>query len=204
MIYLIFNKIRNSFNPDIAVSAKTSETFSKIDSKYIANVTKYIVYGTHFNIEGNISIPPISDISIEKSDIVLQDINGSEQLINSSFTYDKGILSFSTLDKLNLGLNLEDLSISNYFIFLKLTYSNSEIKYYSLSNQTKYPNVTYYTITKNNSNNKIDIGFDNYNNISYMDIKVEQTSFLPDDVYDIAIDPGHGGTDSGATSKRVS
>lgn len=80
--------------------------------------------------------------------------------------------------------------------------SNKEkSKRYTIQNNTKYDEIVYYTITKNNSNHRIDIKFDNYNkderNIKYMALEVKK-SRLPKDVYDIVIDPGHGGADKGA------
>ena len=86
------------------------------------------------------------------------------------------------------------------YIFLKVTFSNSEVKYYSLKNASEYTDITYYTISKNNSNDKVDISFDIYNDTSFMQLKVTKNSPIPDDVYDIVLDAGHGGTDVGATN----
>jgi N-acetylmuramoyl-L-alanine amidase len=122
--------------------------------------------------------------------------------INSNFNYSDNTISFSTSDEINSGIDLENLSIDNYYLLLKVTYSNSDIKYYSLENSSEYSNITYYTITKNNTNNKIDISFDKYNDIPYMSINVTKANELPENVYDIAIDPGHGGLDKGATSNN--
>ena len=71
-------------------------------------------------------------------------------------------------------------------------------KYYTIENKTEYNESIYYTITKNNSNKKIEISFDSFNleekRINYMKIDVKNSK-LPKDVYDIVIDPGHGGSD---------
>ncbi len=120
--------------------------------------------------------------------------------INSDFNYSDNIISFSTSSEINRGIDLENLALNDYYLLLKVTYSNSDIKYYSLANRSEYGNITYYTITKNHSNHKIDISFGQYQNIPYMSINVTQANELPEDVYDIAIDPGHGGSDAGATS----
>ena len=200
MIFLVYTKYKNDNNQTLLVSAKTSALFDTINTNSNANVTKYIVYGTHLNIEGTVSIPKISGISLEKAEVIVKNIYNEEIVINSEYTYTDNLLSFSTIEQLNTGLDLESLSVNNYYIFLKTTFSNSDVKYYSLSNNTEYENINYYTITKNNSNNKIDIGFDTYNNTPYMCINVSKATELPEDVYDIVIDPGHGGSDSGAKS----
>ena len=102
------------------------------------------------------------------------------------------------MHKINEGLYLENLAKDKYYVFLKIVFSNSEVKYYSLENASKYTDTTYYTITKNETNNKININFSNYNNLPFMAISVEDIESLPDNVYDIAIDPAHGGKDLGA------
>lgn len=120
--------------------------------------------------------------------------------INTEFKYKDGTITFSTSGLINSGIDLEKLSIDEYYILIKITYSNSDIKYYSLQNSTPYNKTEYYTITKNNLNNKIEIFFDTYNAQNYMKIIVKKATCLPENVYDIAIDPGHGGLDSGAKS----
>lgn len=202
MIFLIYIKIKNDNNKAVLVANKTDEIFNSIDKKSFVNVTKYIVYGTHFNIEGTVNIPKISGISIEKTDIIIKNSYGEETSITSNISYANNTLSFSTTDQINSGLNLEELSINNYYILLKVVFSNSDIKYYSLKNDTKYSDITYYSITKNETNNKINIKFDNYNDIPFIGIDVSSTEQLPDEVYDIVIDPGHGGSDIGSTSQK--
>lgn len=122
--------------------------------------------------------------------------------INSIFNYQDNKVSFSTSNEINSGIDLETLSIDEYIILLKIAYSNSDIKYFSLKNSSSNNNLEYYTISRNNSNNKINIFFDTYNNINYMKIHITKATNLPDNVYDIAIDPGHGGLDSGAKSNE--
>jgi N-acetylmuramoyl-L-alanine amidase len=63
-------------------------------------------------------------------------------------------------------------------------------------------NLEYYTITKKNENKKIELRFNNFkynqSDIAYVMLNVSKT-ILPNYVYDISIDPGHGGSDPGAT-----
>jgi len=200
MSFLVYTKIKHDNDEALLVSAKTSALFETINTNSNVSITKYIVYGTHLNLEGTVTIPKISGIDLESVDIVIKNIYDEEIIIDSEFTYSDNLLSFSTLRNLNSGIDLENLSIDNHYIFLKISFSNSDIKYFSLKNNTDFNKTTYYTLTKNNSNNKIDIGFNEYNNISYMSIEVSKISKLPEDVYDVVIDPGHGGSDSGAKS----
>lgn len=120
--------------------------------------------------------------------------------IETNYNYSDNLLTFSTFDKLNDSIDLESLELNNYYVFLKVTFSNSDVKYYSLNNGSEYGNITYYSITRNSSNNKIDIGFNKFEETPYLSMNITQVDQLPDNVYDIAIDPGHGGKDKGAKS----
>lgn len=195
MIILLLIKLHSHNDTSKILEEQQKNIFSTVDKNTSVNVKKYSVYGTHFNIEGTLDIVKISGININYVDFVARNLEGDEIGLSLDYNYSDNLLTFSTFDKLNESLNLESLSINNYYIFLKVTFSNSDIKYYSLNNSSEYQDITYYTITKNNSNNKIDIGFRKYNDISYLALDVTKATELPADVYDIAIDPGHGGLD---------
>ena len=80
---------------------------------------------------------------------------------------------FKTNNLINEGINLENILNRNYLIYLK-------------------ENDNYYTL-------KNTIDFNHLNNQNYMSLKSEKIK-LPKDIYDIVIDPGHGGKDVGASS----
>ena len=178
---------------------KISDILNIIEEKQ-ASVSRYVVYGTHMNIEGNIDI---NNSEIKDTNIVLKKVVGDELVIDTTYEYENGKLSFSTLKEINKGLNLEGLNIENYFVLLKVSYSNGEVKYYSLKNDTEYREpINYYTLTRNGKNNKINIEFITENNKSALVLNVVEITKLPEDIYDIVIDPGHGGSDSGAVSGK--
>lgn len=192
---------------------KDTECFSKIENNIeseqenientTVNINKYIVYGTHLNLYGDINLEEY--INIDSIQLVLknkENLNDIEYDLN--YTLDENILEFYTSEKINEGVDLENLSLGNYIVILKINSvqadSSLKEKLYLLKNNTDYENLQYYTVTKNNKNNLINITFEeqiNKNNTKYMNIKVEET-LLPEDIYDIVIDPGHGGEDSGA------
>ncbi len=180
-------------------SASLGEIIDVIEKKN-AEVNRYIVYGTHLNLEGSIDI---TNPEIKNVQIVAKKASGEEVAVDTTYEYESGELSFSTLSKINTGLDLESLDIDNYYILLKVTSDNGQINYYSLSNATEYTEpIDYYTLTRNNSNNKINISFLTQNGVSALALNINKVSKLPDDVYDVVIDPGHGGNDTGAISGR--
>ena len=72
MVILVGIKIRNDLNPQNNIEQKTKEIFSSINTSSFAKITKYIVYGTNFNLEGKIEIPQISKISVSKVNLSLE------------------------------------------------------------------------------------------------------------------------------------
>ena len=199
MAFLIFNKFRTKHETENNTELKTQAVFEEINQFNTAKIDKYIVYGTHLNLEGNINLPKISDISIYSVHVVAKNIEQKIELLDCTYSYKDGLLTFSTTEKINKGLNLENLEESNYYLFLKVIFSNSEERYYSFENASKYANTTYYTMSKRN---KIDIKFDTFSGTKFLGLFVSKTEDLPSDVYDIAIDASHGGKDTGAKLKN--
>lgn len=144
-------------------------------------VDKYTVFGTHLNISACIDKKLEGNISL-----VLKNVE-EEILVDHELNIEENKTCFYLSDKNNEGLNLDDLKTGKFLLLIK-----EDTKYYTLENNTDYENIEYYTITKNNSNNKINIDFNNYKNREYLSLRINKTS-LPENIYDITIDPGHGG-----------
>ncbi|MBR2289265.1 MAG: N-acetylmuramoyl-L-alanine amidase [Clostridia bacterium] len=71
--------------------------------------------------------------------------------------------------------------------------NSKDYKYYTLVNTGEYKNIEYYTLTKEEENNKVEVKFEkeNYNGkkYSYLGLTVSEGK-LPEDVYDFVIDSG--------------
>ena len=152
-------------------------------------VDKYTVFGTHLNITACIDKKLEGNISL-----VLKNVK-EEILVDHELNIKEDKTCFYLSDKNNEGINLDELKLGKFLLLVK-----EDTKYYTIGNNTDYENIEYYTITRNNSNNKISIDFNNYKNRNYLRLKINKT-VLPNDVYDITIDPGHGGEDPGASYK---
>lgn len=159
----------------------------------VGNVDLFTIYGRFFNLKGSI------DDNTDNLSLVLRNDN-YEKEFNLITKVENNKTIFQTNELINTGINLEKISPGTYIVLLK-TKKNDKNIYYTLNNKTKYDNLEYYTITKNKQNNKIDIEFQktkdgdakNYLLLNCQNVK------LPDDIYDIVIDPGHGGEDVGAS-----
>ena len=146
MCGLIFIKFQQDNDPNRIIEEQKNEIFSNIDKTNTVKVTNFFTYGTHFNIEGTIDIVKISGIKIDFVDLILKNLNGEEIVTKADFNYVDNTLTFATSSEINSGINLEELSVNDYYILLKVTYSNSDIKYYSLENSSEYQEINYYTI----------------------------------------------------------
>ncbi len=159
-------------------------------------ISKYFIYGNHFNIEGSLEV---EDKNYQ--DVVLTLYNGKDRDIKINTNLDEGKIVFSLSEEINEGLYLDDIERGIYYLFLKLTYENTEdiekpiTKYYILDNNTEYTDVEYYTLTK--YNNRIMINSDNeYQTMNFI-VSENKTN---NEIADITIDPGHGGMDGGGAA----
>jgi len=156
------------------------------DVNLYAIVDKYYIYGTHMNISGSIDLSNYSDIKL-----VFKSLDNE---LSYDLNYNNGKFFVSTF--INDGIYLDDIPINDYLVFIKVIYGD-EVKYYSLRNDTDYNDISYYTVTKNDRNNLISIKFFKSDK-DYMYVSVKDKK-LPDNYYDVVIDPGHGGEDPGAS-----
>lgn len=155
-----------------------------------AKITEYHIYGNHLNITGELEV-----INKDYKNINLILYNGEEKNIEVLPTTEDKKIKFTTKESLNEGIYLDNIEKGIYHAFIKLTYEEEEkeiAKYYVLDNQTEYKTLTYYTLSK--YNNSITIDTDKEYQTMYLTVKENKNK----DIYDITIDPGHGGMDSGA------
>lgn len=160
---------------------------SDVDEEF--SVDNYFIFGTHFSLSGCIDKSLDDDLQLVLKNKV------KEIKIDSEFEYSNNKTCFYLSKNNNEGIYLDALEKGNYLLLVK-----SDNKYYTLKNNTEYDNLEYYTITRNNKNNKINISFNNYNKKNYIKFEIKEEK-LPRDVYDITIDPGHGGKDIGSSYK---
>ena len=186
------------------VVEKTRILLEKVEKNNYALMDKYTIYGNHLNIGGCINTENIEKINLNDLKLVIIDLEKNEYEYDLEYEILDNKIIFNLSNNINEGIDLEKISIGNYYIFVKLngTFNNNDItKYYSIQNNTDYSSNKYYTMTKEGSNKKIDINFSSLDEINYMKISSENAT-LPINVYDIVIDAGHGGTDPGAMYKN--
>lgn len=163
-----------------------------------AEATKIFTYGKSLNVEGKIS--NVSKDNFESARLYITDGIEYEKSYELNYNFEGNNLNFSS-GLINSGIILDELDSKEYYVFLRLKVNNSiNPKYYSFINSSENGKIEYYTLTKNNENRKVSIDFyeKDYNNKKYNLLKINfETSKLPDDVYDIVIDAGHGGKDTG-------
>lgn len=153
-----------------------------------AFITNYTIYGRYFNIEGEIDLEYDNLVLVIKN----EDLELEYDLISENSL---GKTKFKTNELINEGINLDEIEEGNYQIYIK---ENDD--YFTLKNKSGYDNLSYYTTTKNNKNNHVEIYFDSDFQYTYFNLdskKVKNNKEIKE-IYDVVIDPGHGGIDSGA------
>lgn len=190
--------------PEIQQKQKESNIFNMIQVKPV-DVTKFYTYGRAFNIDGKIS--NINKDNFEGAKLVITDGLDYEKSYTLDYEFVENELFFSSKTSMNTGIILDELDNSDYYILLRLKLNNSaEPKYYSFVNTSDYNDITYYSVTSEGKNKKVLIQFTEQvsNNTNYNLLKVNlEDSSLPDEIYDIVIDAGHGGKDIGENSGNI-
>lgn len=184
---------------------KKAELFSKFEDSY-AVLTKYTIYGHNLNLGGYIDNV---DSSYNYS-ISFITIDGEEIEYNLVTTSKNNRLNYTLSSNINEGINLDDISQGEYYIVVKAQkdsvvdeQSQKIVKYYTINNETDYSDLEYYTTTLDNKNNREVITFSAFDEVDYMALVCESVHSLPEDVYDIVIDAGHGGSDTGAIYQDI-
>lgn len=167
---------------------------NNFDNKMYDKITKenvYVdeiyIYGRYFNIKGH------ADFNLDDAFLIFVDSAFNETKYDLSVNENKFYLS----DKINGGLNLEDIKHDSSTILLM-----SNNKYYPLINNSNYENTDYYTISNFNKTNYLKFVFSKFKDVSFLKLKCKNI-LVPNDVYDIVIDPGHGGADVGAVNGNI-
>lgn len=181
-----YKSLSNDLN-DLVVEHKYFKLLENVDKEKIVDVLEDTIYGKHFNIK--VDIGEINNYDSIK--IVLKSLDNEFEY--ETF-FEDGVLE--TSEYINQGILLENIPNGNYLVLLKVT-SGEDVNYYNLINKSNCGGLEYYTLSKNYKNNKIIIDNDTYEDYSYMYLEVRDT-VLPEHVYDVVIDPGHGGGDPGA------
>lgn len=169
----------------------------QIEETY-ANLTDAYIYGTHLNIEGEIEL---DNSNIEKITLILA--NKEEQLeYNVKYEVQETQILFTTCEYINKGINLEKISKEKYAFLLKVKEKSNKNKYYSINaNNVKIEELEYYTISNNNMTKYITIKEAKKEETSYIILSSENIK-MPENIYDITIDAGHGGNNPGAVYKE--
>lgn len=190
--------------PELSKKDVESKIFRMIQTK-TAEITKFYTYGRSFNVEGKID--NISKDNFESAKIVVTDGENYEKEYNLNYTLEENVLIFALDKEINSGIILDELTSSEYYVLLRLKLNNSiEPRFYSFKNVSDYKNIDYYTITSEDTNKKVVIEFSKKiyekNEYSLLTINFENIE-LPENVYDIVIDAGHGGSDTGENAGNI-
>lgn len=168
----------------------------KIEEIY-ANLTDAYIYGIHLNIEGEIKL---NSENIKNVTLILA--NEEDQLeYDLKYEVQDSKLQFTTYEYINRGINLEKISKEKYTFFVKIKEKTGYNKYYSINvKDVKIEELEYYSISNNNMTNHITFKEIQKEGNSYFILSLKNIQ-MPENIYDITLDAGHGGESPGAVYK---
>lgn len=135
---------------------------------------------------------------------VLSDPTGKASYPVVFSTDDLGNVTFTTSEEINAGISMEALPEGVYTVLLHVSYADGSEARYTLSDLSQMAPVDYYTITRNGTNQEVKLAFgaDPVTMEPFLEMR-KAPAALPAEVYDFAIDAGHGGKDPGATNSNM-
>ena len=151
-------------------------------------VNEITIYGTSLNIKGNLTLNDTSNIKDVKLILINQDMIE----MPTYYGVDGNEVRYYLSTLINDGYNLEGIPEKKLYLFLRVVDNDDNEKYYALKNNTNYPETTYYSLST--TKKKTVISDDSI----YKTIMFNTSKYDDDKIYDITIDAGHGGVDSGA------
>ena len=197
-------------NPENSKNEILENVFQDVQDIEV-EISKTYTYGKAINIFGKLE--NISKDNFENAKLVVRDGKGYEKSYNLNYVLEKETktLYFSTDNNMNNGVVLDELDVGEYYLLLRIKTNNSiNPKFYSLMPTKALKeemDIEYYSVSKDGKSKKIIPSYEEIKykdeNITYLSLKVEEAD-CPENVYDIVIDAGHGGKDSGEVKDGVS
>lgn len=148
------------------------------------SISELYIYGTNLNMIGSYDFNDSAELVLYNGEFISYKINCLDGYFNVS-------------ELINDGIYLDDIPVGEYYLFLRTKYVEDNVekyKYYVLVNDTEYHDTTYYSMS--NYNKKIVIDEED----TYPTMMMHVINNTDENVYDVVIDPGHGGRDGGASN----
>lgn len=187
--------------PAMAPAPETSAPVLQLrgQSGGTAQLGEVWIYGTHLGLRGTL---PWQGEAPARLLLVLRTETGEESSWPLQAETAGGTLSFGLGEVINGGLELEALAEQRGGLLLQAADAAGTLTEYPLtagSAAGDFP-LTYYTVTRGGANRCITIQQADmqWNDSPTQALQLDCTAAtLPDGVYDVMIDPGHGGDDGG-------
>ena len=170
-----------------------------------ASLTKYYTYGAFFQAEGTVDLndTDLTTKGLSKAALQLRTGSGEEDRwsFDIPFSVSKKKLKFRTAKHIDEGLCLDTLETGTTAAFLELTWKDGSTKLLALRDGTgseksgPQDSVEYYTLPYgHHGHRKVTTAFTRTGDTETLVFETKR-SRLPSDIYDIVVDPGHGGKD---------
>ena len=163
-----------------------------------AEITFFTRFGTTLNLTGEASA---EGIDVEDVKIVMTD-DKAMYTLPCEYSLEGERISFSTSELINGGIQLEALPEGNWALLLRvegMKGSKELIRYYPMVNGSIYDSISYRGISSPEGAKHVEFFFGDRlrleRDVACLDV---ESAPLPEDVYDVVLEVGHGGDDPGA------
>ena len=159
LLMFLYNRILNLESYAKEQENKIEEVFSNVENN-LAVLELYTIYGNHLNVNGYLLKDYLENITVNNMSLILKEDDGQVIEYPLEYTQQEEKYEFTLSENINEGIDLNSITQGNYYVFLKVNgmlEENSIDKYFSLDNISKYSQSEYYTLTQNNTNNKVDV-----------------------------------------------
>lgn len=127
--------------------------------------------------------------------------------VEMDYTWESDVLTVCADQYIDEGLCLEQIPEGEFFLAIAVTDKDANRKLYALFDGSGLEPIEYWTLTRNGTNRRIEIAprevSDEMGHTFTTFGMIAKQETLPEDIYDIMIDPGHGTCDGGAASEDL-
>ncbi len=169
-----------------------------------AALTEAFIYGNHLGLTGALT----PQQSVTGLALVLRSADGGEAALPLQLTGGEEGVSFRLSHQINGGLDLETVAEGEVLLLVRASYEDGSMDDYLLDAGAAAADLPmeYYTLTRAGANRRITLQPQQLEGdegiVSALTLQCTAAA-LPAEVYDVVIDPGHGGTDAGAVAGNV-
>ncbi len=166
-----------------------------------ARITAFGSYGVWLQFSGALRLPPVKKAEGIYLQLAAEENNDVAWEVELPIVEEKnGSAVFELSERINEGLVIDTMPSGKYRGRICVRTTDGEEAYYLFTGNPEMDDLSYYTVTQEGKNECVSMAFVSAGDEGEYFAFSKEEAPLPEDVYDVVIDAGHGGKDCGALS----